>query len=339
MARRPIRTGRAGWRFARVGVVLAVGLALAAYLTYRIGDIFDLWTRRYELVAYFPNVTGVAGDAPVSLAGYRVGQVASIELVPPHERVGDGHVRVRFWVAEEAREQIRADSRVRLRLQGLMGDRYLDIQPGSPEAPVLAPGATVPSVPAVDIEEDILEPLAATLLEANGLVADLRRVTGHVLRGEGTLGRLLVDESLYLRFDESARELSDLLAQVNRADGTIHRLLHDPGLYERLEAAVGELEAFARSLNEGQGTLGLLLTDDELYRRAVAVGAGAEALISRLSELADRLAAGDGTLRRLLEDPALYDMLLKTVVDLQDLIAEIREDPKRIRPEIRIDLF
>src|SRR5690606_18924745 len=105
----------------------------------------------------------------------------------------------RFWIARDVHEQIRADSRVRLRLQGLMGDRFLDIEPGSPEAPILGPGETVRSVPAVDIEENILEPLAQTLLDAGDLVIDLRRVTGQMLLGEGTLGRLLMDESLYLR--------------------------------------------------------------------------------------------------------------------------------------------
>ncbi|HWV58553.1 MAG TPA: MlaD family protein [Longimicrobiales bacterium] len=339
MRRRAIRNGQAGWRFARVGVVILAGLALLAYLTYEIGDIFDVWTRRYELVAYFPNVTGVSKDAPVSLAGYRVGQVASIEFVPPQDRIGDGNVRVRFWIAHDVHEQVRSDSRVRLRLQGLMGDRYLDIEPGSPEAPILEPGAAVRTVPPVDIEQDILEPLAQTLLDAGDLVLGLRSVVSGLIAGRGALGRLLTDDSLYVHADAAARELAQALAQVNRADGTLHRLLHDPAVYMLLESTLHELETFSRSLNEGQGTLGLLLTDDELYRRAVALTADADSLLARLSGVTELLTSGGGTVQQLLEDPAMYDMVLKAIVDVQNLIADIRANPERFRPGIDIDLF
>lgn len=339
MARRPIRTGGTDWRLARVGAVLLVGLALLAYLTYQIGDLFDLWASRYELVTYFPTVNGVAADAPVTLAGYRVGKVTAIELVPPEERVGENNVRVHFSVDTDVRDQIRADSRARLRLRGLMGDRYLDIEPGTVDAPILEPGAVVASVPPTELEEDVLEPLAGALAEARLLTADLRRITSSIAAGEGTLGRLLVDDVLYHDVVRATEELTSLLADLNRSDGTFRRLVHDPTLYEQLTSAAQRLDEIGRLALEGDGTVGRLLADDELYQRMVQLGSQADALLAEMASFVDGLANGSGTLQRLLQDPMLYDQVLKAVTDVQALIQSIREDPSRIRPEINIRLF
>ncbi|HSH45712.1 MAG TPA: hypothetical protein VK966_07645, partial [Longimicrobiales bacterium] len=58
-----------------------------------------------------------------------------------------------------------------------------------------------------------------------------------------------------------------------------------------------------------------------------------------LQGFVDGISDSEGSLNRLLEDPALYDEFLKTIVDLQNLIRDIRDDPRRFRPEVRVDVF
>src|SRR5690606_24980940 len=258
-----------------------------------------------------------------------------VELIPLHRQYGGNHVSVRISVSQDVREQIRADSRAQLRTQGLLGDRYIDVEPGTPGAPVLRPGDTIPSVPPIQVE-DLIATASGILDEAGAVIGSLRRITAAIEQGEGTLGRLLTDDALYTQLAGAAAELEWSLRAVMDADGTLGRLIRDPALYEDLRAAVARLDSIGGRVLQGEGTLGRLLNDDSLYRSLLGAVQRADTAVSGLTEILGRAAAADGTLGRLMTDPALYDQLLKAVVDLQILLNDIRANPRRYRPEIRI---
>ncbi len=323
------------WSQVRVGVLILVGLAILAYAVFRVGDLLNIFTGRYELVALFPTAAGLVEGSAVTVAGLRVGQVEEVELIPLHRQYGGNHVSVRISVSQDVREQIRADSRAQLRTQGLLGDRYIDVEPGTPGAPVLRPGDTIPSVPPIQVE-DLIATASGILDEAGAVIGSLRRITVAIEQGEGTLGRLLTDDALYTQLAGAAAELEWSLRAVMDADGTLGRLIRDPALYEDLRAAVARLDSIGGRVLQGEGTLGRLLNDDSLYRSLLGAVQRADTAVSGLTEILGRAAAADGTLGRLMTDPALYDQLLKAVVDLQILLNDIRANPRRYRPEIRI---
>ena len=337
MARRSIRSTSVAWSEVRVGVILIVALLVLAYAIYRVGDLFDVFADRYPLITLLPRADGLLEGAPVTLAGQRVGQVKSIEFLP----VGfadRNHLSIRLDINEEVQPYIRTDSRARVRTQGLLGDKFIDISLGSPDAPVLQPWDTIPGIGPIDMEQ-FFATADSVLIEAKVALENLQRITGTLLAGEGTLGRLLTDEELYERVAATARELEMILAEARTGDGTLGRLIHDPALYERLVGAAERVDSLAALILEGDGSLGRLLRSDEFYERLLAVVGRADTTIATIGGTVEAMISGEGALRRLLTDPALYDQFLKAVIDLQILINEIREDPRRIRPEIKIDIF
>src|SRR5690606_27828842 len=215
MARRSVRGGWLAWREVRVGALLIVALAPLAYGILRVGEIFDIFARRYELVALFPTAAGLTEGSPVTLAGQRVGQVKRIDFIPMEQKRGGNHVALTLAVAEEVQEQIREDSQARLRTQGLLGDRFVDVAPGTPAARVLQPGDTLPSVPPPELE-DVLATAAEVLADAQRVMRGLSDITGRLQRGEGTLGRLITEDDLYLRLAASAGQLETVLQEINR---------------------------------------------------------------------------------------------------------------------------
>src|SRR5690606_27279900 len=139
-------------RKARVGALLAIGLLLLAYAVYKVGSVFDVFASRYELHALVPSALGLREGAPVTLAGQRVGQVQSIDFIPVEQRRPDANLNVTLAVNERVRDQIRRDSRAFFRMQGLLGDKYVDIAPGTAGAAILQPGDTLAVGESVDIE-------------------------------------------------------------------------------------------------------------------------------------------------------------------------------------------
>jgi ABC-type transporter Mla subunit MlaD len=96
------------------------------------GLVLDVFARRYEIVTLVPSALGLREGAPVTLAGQRIGQVQRIEFIPVRQKVGDNNLRVVLAITHEVQEQVRVDSRAFLRTAGLLGDRFVDISPGSP---------------------------------------------------------------------------------------------------------------------------------------------------------------------------------------------------------------
>lgn len=338
MARGKLNQGTQRASQVRVGLVMALALLVLAFGIYQVGRLFDVFASRYSLFTLVENSAGLSSGAPVTLAGQRVGQIDEVRFIPVQERVGTANVRIRFSVNRNVQDQIRGDSRAVLRTQGLLGDRYIDITPGSPDQQVLAEGDVIRAEPGLDVEQ-VLETAARTLDDVQLIAVDLKATTGRLARGEGTVGALLADDRLYERMTAATTELTGLLATMNRSDGTISRLIRDPAMYERMEGALVRLDSLGATILAGHGTLGRLVQDESLYEGLVGVVGRADTTLGHVEGFVGGLTEADGTIARLLEDPALYDEFLRTIVDIQNLIQDIRANPRAYRPEVNVRVF
>jgi phospholipid/cholesterol/gamma-HCH transport system substrate-binding protein len=338
MARGKLSQGTQRASQVRVGLVIIVSVIVLIFGTYQVGRLFDVFASRYPLVMLVESSGGMMPGAPVTLAGQRVGQVSEVEFIPVHQRTGAANIRIRIGVNREVQDQIREDSRATLRTQGLLGDRFIDITPGSPAGRILEAGDTILAVPALDIEV-VLETAARTLDNVQMIATDLQATTGGLARGEGTVGALLSDDRLYERMAAATGELALLVNTLNRADGTVSRLIHDPSMYERMETALVRLDSVGALVLGGRGTLGRLMADESLYEGMVGVVGRADTTLAGVEGFVLGMTEADGTIRRLMEDPALYDELLKAIVDVQNLINAIREQPREYRPDVQIRVF
>jgi phospholipid/cholesterol/gamma-HCH transport system substrate-binding protein len=327
-----------GGRQVRVAALILVASLLLVYAVYRVGAVFDIFARRYEIATFVPSGLGLREGAPVTLAGQRVGQVSRIEFIPVQQKVGDNNLRVILAVAHDVQDQIRTDSRAYLRTQGLLGDKFVDIAPGSSGARILQPGDTILAGRSIDLDEFLIQ-AAGALDHATGIVANLQDLTGGLVRGEGTAGRMLTDDQLYVALAGTTAELRRTLAEINRADGTFGRLIRDPALYQQLQSAVARVDSLGGLIMYGNGTLGMLLRDDQVYRSLLGTVGRADSAVVGLGDMVRRMSTGDGALQRLMTDPVLYDEFLRAVIDVQTLINDIRLNPGKYKPNIMVDIF
>lgn len=332
------RRGGMEGRYLRVAGLIVAGLLLLIYGVYRVGRIFDVFADRYTLVTLLPSVAGLREGSMVTLAGQQVGQIDQIRFIPMQQKRGDSHLVVQLKVAERARGQIRRDSKIQVRALGLLGDKYIDIVPGSAAVAALQPGDTIPAEISIDMGQ-FLELATDAVEQANLVVADLRVITGSLARGEGTMGQLLHDQQLYFRMVSTTGELQTLLEQVNNGDGALSRLIQDPEMYQRMVSAVARVDSLGTGILHGNGTLAQMLRSDSLYRGLVGTAANADRAAGELSALLQRLNQTDGSLNRMMTDPRLYDEFLKSVIDLQALIADVREHPKKYVPPVNVKVF
>lgn len=323
--------GRSGisWSQLRVGIAVVGALLLLAVAIFFIGDTGEVFGDRYELVTLMPSASGLIEGGGVRLAGQDVGKVKAIDFVPVDERQqADQVLRITLAINERVREQIRADSEARLRTQGLLGDKIIDVTPGTTKAPVLQPGDTIPSAAALDYEQ-MLGSAGQLVGDLSVMLSNMRAIADTLMAGYGTAGRLLMDSTLYIELVQTSRSMNEFLGAVGRGEGALAQLAQDEELYGDLRSLVSGLDSLTATLVSGEGTLARLLTDSTLYRELSSTSARADSMLAAL-------ASGQGTMGQLLTDQELYESLLKLFVDMQTLMEEIRQDPRKYIPPIKV---
>lgn len=308
------------WDQLRVAGVILVALAILGMAAYKLGQAANLFAKRYELVVFLPSANGLRPGGSVTLAGQLVGTVKEIEFLPV-DLDTTRNLRVVARIDRDLREQIRRDSEARLRTMGLLGDKVLDISPGTPQFAVLQPGDTLRVAPSLDFEA-VLEKAAGAVDDVVILTADLRKITGGLAQGQGTVGQLLTNRRMYDELTGAMARANALFAGLQNPNGTFGRMLNDPALYNRLTNAVASLDSTLVAVNSNRGTMGRLLRDTTLYTNLVGIAQGADSLMGMLSN-------GDGFVGQLLTDQTLYEQLNKLVADLSEVLADVRRDPRR----------
>jgi phospholipid/cholesterol/gamma-HCH transport system substrate-binding protein len=314
------RSSRLTWDQLRVGLVILLALVVVGIAIFKLGQAANLFAKRYELIAYLPDANGLKEGGSVMVAGQLVGTVTKIEFLPVDADT-TRNLKLTLAVDENVREQIRRDSKGKLRTLGLLGDKVFDITPGTPRTLALAAGDTVSIALALDYEAVIAQASGA-VTDMVALTRDLRSLTGGIVRGEGTLGQLVTNRALYDHLNGTLGRANSMLASFQNPNGSIGHMLNDPTLYNRLIGVIGSTDSLIVSINSSKGTAGLMLRDTTLYTNLVGITKGADSLMKSLS-------GGQGTAGKLLTDQTLYDQLNKLVTDLSAIISDVRKDPSK----------
>ena len=311
------------WDQLKVGVLIVVALVILAIAIIKLGQAGNLFGKRYQLVAFVSNASGLRLGGPVTVAGQLSGSIKDIQFLPP-DKDTTRNLKLIVEVNREVTEQVRRDSRGKIRTQGVLGDKVFDISPGTPPNRVLHEGDTVGVDPSVDFET-VVQQASGAISSVVGLTNDLKKVTSSVTSGEGTLGQLVTNRSLYDQLNGTLAATNSLMERLENPRGTIGRLLNDPALYYSLNRTIASADTIIRQISTSNGTVGKLLRDDTLYVHLVNVVTKADSLVSGMSN-------GNGTMHKLFTDQQLYDELVKTVTELNKVLVDVRRDPRRYTP-------
>jgi phospholipid/cholesterol/gamma-HCH transport system substrate-binding protein len=143
---RPRReTDGAHWIEVGVGLFMLAGFVALAYLSINLGKVEWLGRSGYSVYADFPTVGGLKKGAAVEIAGVEIGRVESIGLK-------DYQARVTMRIDQGIKVQ--SDAIVSIKTKGLIGERFVQINPGGSSDKTVAPGGRLTEVEApVDLEE------------------------------------------------------------------------------------------------------------------------------------------------------------------------------------------
>ena len=321
-----------GFSQLRVGVFVLVGLAVLAFLILNATGDFNPFEKKLRLKARFATADGLKEGGEVQLAGVHIGKVEQVKLLPP-DSPEDAKIEAIMSIAQTLdgrpiSERIRTDSTAQLIATSVLAnDKLINITPGTAKGVAVTENDVLDSTSAMSINQ-LTQTGNDLLQQINKLAIPTNEILNKANQGEGTLGRVINDESLYNNLDAAVGEakltvvkLQTTLDKVNRGDGSAAKLLNDPALYDSLNATVSQIEAISADIRAGKGTAGKLLTDEALYndtraaiqdlRDTVKTAKPAIERLNQISEnidlLTKELNEGKGTAGKLLKDEQLYE--------------------------------
>jgi len=344
------------WGELRVGLFVLVGLLILAVAIFYVTGAGFLGPK-YRLKTFLPEVSGLAVGAPVRLDGVEIGNVEKIRLVPREAgKTPDRMHNIEVDIRIDARYQgdVLTDSTSSLVTEGLLGNRYVNVQRGYTGVP-LKEGQVIPGTEEKAIKEvversaDVLANLKALSEEIQDIVGDVHegkgsigkllhddqaynhlnsilakgdQIVGSVQAGQGTLGKIIMTDELYTKVDKGVDNVNTILADVRSQKGTIGKLLYDPTLYDQAKSALENGNTIMGDIRAGKGTLGKLTTDETLYNKLRDTS-------TNLSEATAKLNKSDNSVGKIFNDPQLYDNMAAASAELRTFLTEFRKNPKK----------
>jgi phospholipid/cholesterol/gamma-HCH transport system substrate-binding protein len=342
------------WTELRVGLFVLAGLFLLAIAIFYVTGAGFIGPK-YRLYTYLPEVEGLQVGAPVRLDGVEIGNVDAIELAP-HPENPDRNIRLTLRIDQRFKDKIRTDSTASLITEGLLGNRYVTIKRG-------LVGAVIPQNGEVPGKGGAA--MTAMIENIRSLSDELTDMVDRINRGQGTLGKLITDTSLYDRLNGTAGRAESLIASVQKGEGTVGKLVASDELYNRVNHAIGNADDVIGAVRDQKGTIGKLIYDPTFYQETKGVTEKANALFGdiragkgSLGKLATdetlynnlrdasanvrdataKLNSNEGTAGKFFSDPALYDNMVGLSGDMRLLISDFRQNPKKFL-RIKVGIF
>lgn len=296
----------------KVGIFALIALGLLAFMAFKVGELDWLVKKGYTVYAHFNYVGGLTVGANVRVAGMVAGRVDDVTLK-------GGKVRLRLFIHEGVR--LYRDAVVSLKIVGMLGERIVEISPGS-KLPLLQDGDTIVySLKVTDIDM---------------MLRDISELSLEISRLAASVGAIIEPEETRKAIKASIHNLEELTYNMNIAvvynDKKLRVLLgHMTELIEANKemfgAAMANIEEFSLYLKR-EGPILLESTHKAVEEIRAVVEENRVALkrsIEAVDEITDKIGRGEGTLGRLWYDEAIYESAHEAIEDMTRIIETIEE--------------
>ena len=278
----------------KLGFFVAITVCAAVLIIETLGSA-DLFSRGKHVSALFDTVQDLKVGDRVKMAGVEIGRVEKIALA-------DNKVSVTLKLKLDA--NVKTDSKAVIKFTGLMGQNFVNVSFGAPGSPTADEGAVLqtdeqPDLSAImakldnaaagiqnltksftgDKIDNLLGPLT-DFIKQNGApitatIANVKNVTSQIAAGQGSVGKMIYNDTLYNSALSTVSNLQDtaILVQgevknITSGQGTIGKLLTDDTLYHSTTASMTNLESILIKVNQGQGSVGKLVNDQDFQKNA-----------------------------------------------------------------------
>jgi phospholipid/cholesterol/gamma-HCH transport system substrate-binding protein len=264
-----------------VGLFILVGLLVLLGGILIIGNLHETFIKKIKIIAVFEDVNGLQSGNNVWFSGVKIGNVSRMQFY------GKSQVKVTMRIEEKSVQYIRKDSKVRVGTDGLIGNKIIVISGGTEGAGPVEEGDTL-GIENVISTDDIMNTFQQNNKNFLEITNDFKTISHKLANGEGTVGRLLDNDSLYFTIAQAvtsisaasiqARNMINTLAayteRLNRQGTLLNELTTDTLVFSSMRSSLVKLDRIAdtasmlitnlkQASSNPKSPLGILLHDEQ----------------------------------------------------------------------------
>lgn len=308
-----------------VGLFVIVTIGLLVWMSLQVSNDEVTAGDGVVIEAVFDTAAGLKKRVPVVIAGIDVGIIEDIRLAGDKAVVS---MRIRKDI------QLPADSTAIIRTAGVLGDKYIELRPGSTSAPAIEAGQRLTSTQTPADMDVLFSKLGAISDDIKVVTESLSQVFGGA-QGEDRLNQIMND------LENSTSQVSQMLS-ANRAnidtfmksmasfsqdleelssgnkDDIKAILATFRATSEQLASTMDAVSQIAEKVNTGQGALGSLVNDESITQDL-------KSTLAALREVSEKMNQGQGALGALVNDDKAGQDLKETVASVQEITDKINK--------------
>jgi phospholipid/cholesterol/gamma-HCH transport system substrate-binding protein len=233
----------------KVGLFVTLGVALIMIAILILGSAESFMQRRNHYITHMATAEGLISGAKVMMSGIHVGTIESMVFDGDHRDIA-----IQFTVDRKSAHWVRQDSSVEVMTQGVLGDKFLSLVPGTEASPEPKDGDEVAVHAGKDLSQ-FLNNGDQLLISLNVIAADLSKIVKNfeannrseiIFSGLAATAKNMSEatQKLNKQLDEmplksAVKNLNSILEKINNGTGTLGALVNDPGLYDSAKSLVG----------------------------------------------------------------------------------------------------
>jgi phospholipid/cholesterol/gamma-HCH transport system substrate-binding protein len=307
------------WRSLVPGLIAlgaTITAALAVLLFARVGALHGSTVTLYSKTG---EARGVMKGTDVWLSGQKIGQVKSVNFLPPSTDT-NSHIVIVMEVLKSDVKYVRVDSRAQIRSGGtLIGAPVVYLSSTATSARPVQDGDTLIALPQGD-PEGIASRVAVAARDFPEILSNVKELRAQLSSVRGTTGALMNDDQLQL--DVVRTRSVQLADRALKGRGTFARVLTAGNPTARAQTALARVDTLRALLASDRTSFGRFKRDSSLMRSARSLRDEVSIALALLNE-------PRGTAGRVLRDSALTSQLSGAQRELGQLVADLRAHPLR----------
>lgn len=294
-----------------VGVFVLLGVAVFVIGILTLGGQNKSFVKSIKISAIFTDVAGLKKGNNVWFSGVKVGTIKAVRFT------GTAQVDVDMAIDASTQQYIHRNALAHISSDGLIGNKIIVIDGGSPQAPIVQDGDVLQAAKLLSTD-DIMATLQKNNENLLAITTDFKTLGHQILAGKGTVGALLADSTMAMQLRAAMRNLQTTTATASRM-------------------AVA-LNTFGQKMNTKGGLADKLLTDTVAYARIQQAIAklnesanNATILTNNLNKASNKLNSTDNILGVLLNDPEGAKKVQSTINTLQQSSVKLNDDLEAVQ--------
>lgn len=294
-----------------VGIFILIGLVIFVLGVFTLGSQKKAFIKSFSVNVVFDDIQGLKSGDNVWFSGVKIGTIKKIQFY------GTSQVQVFMNIEEQAHQYIHKDASASISSDGLIGNKIIVIEGGSPKFPFIEDGDRLRVNKTLSTDE-IMKTLQVNNKNLVDITTDFKVLSSNLVAGKGMAGALLSDEEMVSNFKSIVQNLQNTTVAANKM--------------------AGELNAFSRTLNNKSGLTNKMLTDTIMFARLQAsvsefqqAAKSASQLTENLNNASGKLTQTDNAAGMLLNDQQTAEQLRRIMQNLEGSSQKLDENLKALQ--------